>query len=53
MNEETKIAEEIQKMDFEPLLPVEERMIGWSIGLGVALLFILYGISRLMFPAGY
>ena len=31
----------------EPLLPVEKKLIGWSLGLGLALLLALVAISRL------
>ena len=50
MPEEPKIAAEIKKMreDYEPLLPVEKKLIAWSLGLGLALLGILYCVSRLL-----
>ena len=35
----------------EPLLPIEKKLIGWSLGLGLALLAILVLLSRL-YPAG-
>ena len=35
----------------EPLLPVEKKLIGWSLGLGLALLVALVAISRLV-PLG-
>lgn len=41
MAEQPKVGEEIRKMEYEPLLPVEKQLIGWSFGLGVALLIIL------------
>ncbi len=50
---EPKIAEELQKMAWEPLLPVEKKLIGWSIGLGVVLLGILVWVSYTFFPAGH
>lgn len=36
---------------FEPLLPIEKKLIGWSLGLGLVLLVILVILSRL-FPVG-
>ena len=36
----------------EPLLPIEKKLIGWSLGLGVGLLIVLVVISRIFFPAG-
>jgi hypothetical protein len=37
-------------MPDEPLLPVEKKLIGWSLGLGAVLLVVLIALSRL-FPA--
>ncbi len=51
MPEETKLAEELKKMEYEELLPVEKKLITWSIVLGVILLFILVWISYTFFPA--
>ncbi len=48
MVEQPRIAEELQKMEYEPLLPVEKKMVGWSIGLGITLLFVLYGLSAFL-----
>lgn len=53
MAEQPKLAEEIKKMEYEPLLPVEKKLIGWSLGLGIGLLFVLYWISATLFPAGH
>ncbi|MDW8311072.1 MAG: hypothetical protein RMK20_16995 [Verrucomicrobiales bacterium] len=50
MNDEPKLAEELRQMAAEPLLPVERRLIGWSLGLGVALLGLLVWISKRFFP---
>lgn len=47
-NKEAKFQDEIKTMEYEPLSPVELKMIRWSIGLGISLLIILYVISRLM-----
>jgi hypothetical protein len=44
------IGEEIRALEAEPLLPVEKQLIGWSLGVGIALLIVLTAISRL-FPA--
>ena len=32
---------EIHAAEVEPLLPIEKKLIGWSLGLGIALLIIL------------
>lgn len=50
MPEETKLAEEIKKMAYEPLLPVEKKLIGWSLALGVILLGILTWARYTFFP---
>lgn len=52
LDTQPKLADEIKKMEYEPLLPVEKTLIGWSIGLGVVLLGILIWISYTFFPAG-
>lgn len=48
-----KIAEEIQKMEWEPLMPIEKKLVAWSISLGVVLLFALYWISATFFPGAH
>ncbi len=48
--EQPKIADELQKMEYEPLLPVEKKLIAWSIGLGIVLLGILAWLSCTFFP---
>ena len=50
MADEPKIGEELKKMqeEYEPLLPVEKKLIAWSLGIGLALLVILYCLSRLL-----
>lgn len=40
------VASEMGKMAAEPLLPIEKKLIGWSLGLGLVLLVILGLISR-------
>jgi hypothetical protein len=44
--EQPKVGEEIRKMPVEPLLPVEKKLIGWSLGLGIVLLVILIFLTR-------
>ena len=39
------------KAPAEPLLPIEKKLIGWSLGLGLVLLVVLVLINR-AFPAG-
>jgi len=52
MAEEQRIGEELKKMQAEPLLPVEKKLIAWSLILGVVLLGLLIWISYAFFPAG-
>jgi len=47
---QTTLVTEIKRMEKEPLLPVEKKLIGWSIGIGVVLLLILVWVSRTFFP---
>ena len=50
---ETKIKEEMEKMEYEPLLPIEKKLIAWSLILGVVLLGVLVWVSYTFFPAGH
>ena len=34
------------KAPVEPLLPIEKKLIGWSLGLGLALLAILIAVNH-------
>jgi hypothetical protein len=44
--DQPKVGDEIRKMPVEPLLPVEKKLIGWSLGLGVVLLVVLIVLTR-------
>jgi len=48
--EEAKLLEELQKMQYEPLLPVEKKLITYSIILGIVLLVVFVWISYTFFP---
>ncbi|HET7199277.1 MAG TPA: hypothetical protein VFI80_00480 [Burkholderiales bacterium] len=50
--EQPKVGDEIRKMPVEPLLPVEKKLIGWSLGLGIVLLVILIFLTRAFPSAG-
>ncbi|MGA2732863.1 MAG: hypothetical protein ABSG35_09750 [Syntrophobacteraceae bacterium] len=52
-NEQSKLADELKTMQFEPLLPVEKKLIGWSIALGIVLLGILVWVSYTFFPGNH
>jgi hypothetical protein len=53
MANEPKLSEELKKMEYEPLLPVELQLIRWSIGIGVVSLVVLYWVSITFFPGGH
>ena len=36
------------KEPVEPLLPIEKKLIGWSLGIGIALLIVLTIVNRLV-----
>jgi hypothetical protein len=47
--EDPKLAEELRKMEYEPLLPVEKKLIGWSLALGFAMIVLLVWVSQSFF----
>ncbi|MBT8398421.1 MAG: hypothetical protein HKO65_04870 [Gemmatimonadetes bacterium] len=49
--EKPRLADEMEKMEHEPLLPVEKKLIVWSIALGLVLLGVLTWVSYTFFPA--
>ncbi len=50
MTQHPKIVDELQKMEQEPLLPVEKKLIFGSLALGIVLLGLLLWLSRVFFP---
>ena len=50
---DAKLIDELQKMEYEPLLPVEKKLIVWSIGIGVVSLGFLYWLSVTFFPGSH
>ena len=40
-------------MEYEPLLPVEKKLITWSLILGVVLLALLIAVSYAFFPGSF
>ena len=44
------ISNELRNAAVEPLLPIEKKLIGWSLGIGVTLLIVLAVVNHL-FPA--
>ena len=51
-NDKPRIGEEIRKMQSEPLLPIEKKLIAWSLILGVALLAVLVWTGNSSLPVG-
>ena len=49
MSEDPKIVDEIKQMPYEPLLPIEKRLIAWSLAIGLALLGLLVWVSGKFF----
>ena len=43
---EPKLAEELKKMECEPLLPAEKQLVGWSISIGLVAIVLLAWIGR-------
>ena len=46
---EAKVSEELAKIPYEPLLPIEKKLIVWSLVLGVVLLAVLVWASYTFF----
>jgi hypothetical protein len=40
------IQSELEKAPSEPLLPIEKKLIGWSLGLGIVLLAVLVVVNH-------
>jgi len=51
--EEAKLIDELRKMEYEPLLPIEKKLISWSLIIGVASLGFLYWLSTTFFPGSH
>ena len=46
---QSDIGQELRNAPAEPLLPIEKKLIGWSLGLGIVLLIVLAAVNHL-FP---
>ena len=44
---QANVGEELRKAAVEPLLPIEKKLIGWSLGVGLALLVVLAIVNHL------
>jgi hypothetical protein len=51
MEEQTHIVDEMKKMGHEPLLPIEKKLIAWSLISGIVLLLLLVIVSRIFIHA--
>lgn len=47
--EPPKIADELKKMEHEPLLPIEKKLVAYSLILGVVLLVALVWVNKALF----
>lgn len=43
------VGEELRKAEHEPFLPIEKKLVGWSLGIGIGLLIVLAIVNHL-FP---
>ncbi len=47
MSQPSDVRKELTNSVAEPLLPIEKKLIGWSLGLGIVLLLVLTLLARL------
>ena len=52
-NNDVKFKEELAKMEYEPLAPVEIRLVRNSIILGLVLLVVFYFVADFFFPGSH
>ncbi len=45
MQENNKLIDELNKIEYEPLLPMEKKLVGWCICWGIILLGLLIWMS--------
>jgi hypothetical protein len=38
---QTKLQDELNRAQYEPMLPIENKLVGWSLGIGIVLLAAL------------
>jgi len=43
---QSDLKKEINDAEVEPLLPIEKKLIGWSLGLGIGLLAVLIAVNH-------
>ena len=49
---QSDLRNELDAAEVEPLLPIEKKLIGWSLGIGITLLVILALFNRFFPVAG-
>jgi hypothetical protein len=49
---ETNLRDELRNATVEPLLPIEKKLIAWSLGIGLVLLVVLAVVNH-FFPASF
>jgi hypothetical protein len=52
MSQQPNIRTELAKASYEPLLPVEKKLIAWSLGTGLVLLVVLAVVNHFV-PASF
>ena len=48
MSDLNSLKQEMNRAEVEPLLPIEKKLIGWSLGLGLGLLIVLAALNRVV-----
>jgi hypothetical protein len=48
-DEQPNLSEELGKMPYEPLLPIEKKLVLWSVLLGLFLLGVLVWVNQALF----
>ena len=49
---QSDLSDELRNAKAEPWLPIETKLVGWSLGIGVGLLIVLAVVNHL-FPASF
>jgi hypothetical protein len=48
---EIKIGDELKKMEWEPILPIEKKLVVWSLVVGAGSIGLLVWLSRAFFES--
>jgi hypothetical protein len=49
---QSKLQDELNRAQYEPMLPIENKLVGWSLGIGIVLLAALALLNHLV-PATF